>query len=209
MHKKLEIPFIKSRGWECGQACVSMIIKYYYPDFEPDFDEFNKIIHHTPGKYTFPLQDAILLDHYGVKAKCFSSEGIPTTNEDPDVFKRWYKEEWEYQKQFIDLDTYNWMVKTGREKNLFEQKNTTFDEILELVIQGNLVTTVIDWNILIGKKDNYQGHAIVISGIEGDDILIHDPDLEPYMKYSKEKLKDAYEHPIIADDLTVAYGKKN
>ena len=71
---RINIPFIKSRGFECGQTCVAMMIKYYFPEFEPDFDEFNKIIGHKPGLYTFPSQSVLLLDHYGIKAKCFSSK---------------------------------------------------------------------------------------------------------------------------------------
>lgn len=53
MVKKLDIPFIKSRGFECGQACTAMMIKYFKLDFEPDFDEFNKIIHHKKGMVSF------------------------------------------------------------------------------------------------------------------------------------------------------------
>jgi len=71
---KLNVPFVKNRDWECGQACVAMMIKYFYPDFEPDFKEFNKIIHQKSGKYTHPPQLGILLDAFEVKVKVFSSD---------------------------------------------------------------------------------------------------------------------------------------
>lgn len=64
---KLNIPFIPSRGFECGQACVAMAIKYFKSEFEPNFEEFNKIIKHSPKKYTFPTQNALLLDYYDIK----------------------------------------------------------------------------------------------------------------------------------------------
>lgn len=83
---KLDIPFTKSRGFECGQTCVSMAIKYYFPEFEPNFDEFNKIARHTPGFYTFPSQNALILDHYKVKCKFYDSQGLATSKEDPEIF---------------------------------------------------------------------------------------------------------------------------
>lgn len=131
MNKKVKIPFIKNRGFECGQACTAMVIRYYRPDFEPDFEAMNQVIRHKPGKYSFPPQLAILVVYFP-----------------------------------------------------------------------------IDWTTLNQQTGNYAGHFVVLTGIEGDKCLIHDPDVGSYIRYPREILQKAWEHPIITDDLIVADGLK-
>jgi hypothetical protein len=206
--KKLDIPFIKTRSFECGQACAAMIVKYFKPGVIIDFDKFNKIIHHVQGMYSFPLQLAILLDHYGLKTKCFSSGVFNTTMEDPGMFVRWFGKDLEYEMKFINVKTFDWMIKTGRRKRLYQNKKTKFDGIIKLFMRGNLVCFPIDANRLLGKKGPYEGHFVVISGVEEDSVFLHDPDVGPFVKYKKERVEKAYKHPAIADDLVVAYGKK-
>lgn len=126
---QFDIPFIRPRGFECGQACAAMMIKYYHPDFSPDFDEMNRVIHHLPGKYTFPPQLALLLDHYGVSAHVYSSDDIRTSAEDPDQFKRWWGKDYEHEIKFLDLPSFDWMVETMRAKGLFTLKSTDFPEL--------------------------------------------------------------------------------
>lgn len=208
MTKKLDIPFIKSRGFECGQACASMIVKFYYPDFEPDFDKINKIIHHTKNTYTFPPQLAILLNHFGVKSKVYSSDDIKRSDEDPKQFKRWFGDDYEYEMKSINLDSFNWMVDEMRKDKLFMLKKTKFNELLELFGKDYVVGIPIDWNTLINKNGSYEGHFVVISGIENNNILVHDPDIGSFQKYNIKLFEKAWEHPAIADDYLVAYSKK-
>lgn len=185
-----------------------MIIKYFKPAIKIDFDKFNKIIHHKAGMYSFPLQLAILFDHYGLKTKCFSSDVFKTTKEDPGMFARWFGKDLEYEMKFINTKTFDWMIKTGRRKNLYQNKMTKFEEIRNLFIKGNLVCFPIDGNTLLGKKGPYEGHFVVLSGVEGDSVFLHDPDVGPYIKYQKARVQKAYTHPAIADDMVVVYGEK-
>lgn len=209
MIKRLEIPFIKSRGFECGQACAAMIIKHYLPDFDPNFDEINKIIHHKKDTYAFPPQLAILIDYFGIKSKVFSSDNINRSDEDPDQFKRWYGKDFEIEMKNIDLNNFDWMVDEFRKKKMFVLKNTKFEELLRNFEDGYVVCLPIDWNTLINKYGPYEGHFVIISGIENKSVLIHDPDTGPYQRYSIEQLKRSWNHPAIANDFVVAYGKSN
>lgn len=204
-----KIPFFPSPGEQCGQACSIMMIKYYYPNFKPNLKEINRIIHFKPGKYTFPLQNAILLDNYGVKAKCLSSDDYPTLEEDPDIFKKWFGKEYPQVKKFIDFQAYNWTVKEGRKRKLFQKRKTSFDQIIEFFKKGWLVTLAIDWNTLKGKRGGYQGHFVLLSGVKKDKVLIHDPDEGPFIEYPRKILEKAYSHPAIANDVLIAMGKKH
>ena len=154
------------------------------------------------------MQNAILLEHYGIKAKCFSSDDIKTTSEDPGQFKRWFGKDYETIVKKIDERTYNWMVEESRHHDLFEVKITTFNQILKMFNQNILVTLIVDWNTLKKRQGPYQGHFLVLSGIDKKDILLHDPDHGPFQPYPKQLVQQAYSHPAIAHDLFVAYGKK-
>lgn len=206
---KLNVPFIKQGNNECGQTCVAMMIKYFKPDFEPKLDEFNKIIHHRSGKATFPPQNAILLNHFGIKAMSFSSDSISLLSEDPNQFKKWFKKDYKHAMKTIDLSSFEWMVKEFRKKKLFKRRETRFERLVELFWKGYLVCIPVNWNILVGNgKSEYDGHFVIMSGIEGEDILVHDPDLGPFQKYNFKFLKKAWDVPPVADDYFVAYGKK-
>jgi len=205
---KLNVPFVKNRDWECGQACVAMMIKYFYPDFEPDFKEFNKIIHQKSGKYTHPPQLGILLDAFEVKVKVFSSDDIKLSGEDSEQFKRWFGKDYEYEMKYIDLQSFDWMVREFRKRNLFEVRQTKFEELLGYFRKGYLIGIPIDWNSLVGKKGHYEGHFVLITGVSGDYIFIHDPDVGPFIRYPISRLKTSWKHPAIAQDCIVAYGKK-
>jgi hypothetical protein len=209
MVNRLEIPFIPSRGLECGQACAAMMIKYFYPDFEPNFDEINRIIGHQPGKYTFPLQNALLLDHDGVYGKCYSRDDYKTTVEEPGIFRRWFGKEYKELIDQVDIPGYNRMVVEGRKRNLFEKRRTTFPQIVQYFRRGYIVALVIDWKTLINKTGGFEGHFVILSGIENGNYLIHDPDDGSYIRYNKARLEAAYHHPIITDDLFVAFGRKS
>ena len=208
MNKTINVPFIKSRGFECGQTCAAMMIKYYFPNFEPDFDKINKIIHHTQNKYTFPVQNAIILDHYGIEAKSSSTDLFETTKENPNIFREWFGNEYKNQIKNVDIDSFNWMVKEGRRKKLIERKKTSLDDIIELFQKGCLVSLCIDSKTLHKKTGKFNGHFVILTGIKDNTILIHDPDDKAFVPYPKETIKKAYNHPIISDDLFIAYRKK-
>jgi len=205
---KIIVPFIKSREFECGQACAAMMIKYFKPEFEPDFDKFNNIIHHRQGMNTFPPQNAILLDHYSIKSMSFSSDTISKSEEDPNQFKRWFGKDYEYEIRFVDIENFDWMVEEFRKKNLFTQKITEFDELLAFFKKGYLVCIPINWNVLNNRGGPYEGHFVIITGIEKDKIFIHDPDIGPFLEYPLEKLKKSWDMPPVADDYFIAYRKK-
>lgn len=110
---KLPVPFNANPGNQCGQACAVMIIKYYFPNFIPDFRAINKLIHYKKNKYTFPLQNAIILDEFGLNCKCYTSDsqGYTSTDEDKGKFRRWFGKSYEYEKKYLDEAAYNWSVK--------------------------------------------------------------------------------------------------
>lgn len=210
MTKKLDIPFVKSRGFECGQACAAMIIKYYYPEFEVNFDKINEIIHHEKGKYTFPLQLAILLDTLNINTKCFSSDDYKTQSEDPDQFKRWWGDDYDSNIGNLNREMFDWVSVMGKKLGLLTIKNTNFEELIEHYKGGHVVAIPIDWNTLTGNVGQYVGHFVIITFVDKqkDLVYVNDPDVGKDQKHKLSLLKKSWEHPAIIDDYIIAYGKK-
>jgi len=206
----LDIPFVKNPGkGQCGQACVLMIIKYFYPKKKVTIKDINKVIRFKPDKFTFPIQEAIALNHFRVKAKAFSEEDCPTGKEGIKAFKKWFEKDFdEIFHKWVDYSAYEWAIKKTKKNGWFEIKATPFREIEKLIEKGYLVTIPIDINTLRGEKNKpYHGACIVITGFDKNSAYINNPDEGKNLKYPKKLLKAAYNHPAIADDICVAYGK--
>lgn len=78
------------------------------------------------------------------------------------------------------------------------------------MVREALTMFPIDWTTLSGKTGHYEGHFMILTGIEENgDLLIHDPDFGPFKKYSKVTLAKGYSRPEITDDLVLCFGKKN
>jgi hypothetical protein len=73
----LNIPFVKNPGGQCGQTCMVMALKYYFPDKECSIEQMDLIMLWEAGKWTFPYQNAVVLDELGLKVKSFSSVDVP------------------------------------------------------------------------------------------------------------------------------------
>ncbi len=207
----LDVPFVKNPGeGQCGQACVLMIIKYFYPKKKVTIKDINKVIRFKLDKSTFEMQKAIALNHFGVKATSYSNEDCPTGKKGIEAFKRWLGKDFdEHFNTWVDYPVYEWAVKKAKKNGWLEIKSTSFEKIEKLLKKGHLITMPVDVNILHGIKDKpYHGIGIVLTGLDENSVYLNDPDEGKNLKYPKKIFKAAYNHPAIANDLTVAYGKK-
>ncbi len=210
MNKILKIPFYKNHGWQCGPRCAAMVLKYYYPELKVDWKKFNRIMHHhRPRTYTYTQQLGLLLDHFGLRVKVFSSEELKTTKEDPKQFQRAFGCDYHKLIKRFDIHEYDWSITEARRHRILKTQRTKFSRVVELFKQGNLVIFPVDWNTLNRKGGTYEGHFVVLTGIKsGGQAVISDPDTRPNRFYPIKRLERAYSHPVITDDVVVVYGRK-
>ena len=107
----LDIPFAKNPGNQCGQACALMILKYFYPKKKVGLKDFNKVIKYKPNKWTFPIQHAIALNHFGIKARAFSKENYLTGQKGIEQFKKWFGKDFKkiFYKKESNLAGYSYL----------------------------------------------------------------------------------------------------
>lgn len=203
-----KIPIVKSPGGQCGQTCMVTALKYYFPDKDFSIDQMNKLMRRKNGKWTFPYQNAAVLDELGLKVKSFSSINVPTDREEMITsFKEAFGKDYDEIMESIDLDNCEYFIKIAKEKGIFEVRKHSIDDIQKYVDQNFVVIICVDSNILYRRKGAFIGHFVIIVGIDGQNVWINDPN-QGLVCYSRELFEKAYTVPEIDDDILVIFGKK-
>jgi GNAT superfamily N-acetyltransferase len=206
----LNIPFVKNPGKQCGQTCMVMALKYYFPERDFTVGQMNELIRHKPGKWTFPMQNAVALDQLGLKAIAYSGKDIPVGHSQTvNFFKKIFGSDYKQLMAKIDLPVHEYFAKIAKDKQIFKVKKHSVKDIRNYVDRGYLVIPAVDANVLCGKTGPYAGHAVLITGMDEKYVWIHDPSGGPNVKYPLEIFEAAYNVPAIDDDILVVFGKKN
>lgn len=205
----LKIPFYKNPGEECLQACIKMVMAYYFPGKEIGHDEINKSLGRKKGKWTIPSQAAVALYGYGLKTKCFSSKDFPgnTVGEVKQSFKASFGKDYDKLEKHLDFEVFFNLHNQAKNKKLYEIQEHNWGDIVDYYNNGCIVIPVIDYNILLGKDGPYMGHFVLVTDINKESITIHDPDIGPNLNYKKSNFIRAFKAKEIDDDLLVVYSK--
>ncbi len=67
MNKRLNIPFYPNLddGLHCLQACLKMVLGYYFPDKEYSYEELDRISKHVEGKWTWQIASLLFFAREG------------------------------------------------------------------------------------------------------------------------------------------------
>jgi hypothetical protein len=205
----LKIPFVENPGKQCGQACMAMALKYYFPDKEFTIGQINLMIRRQEGKWTFPQQNAVALDELGLSVKAYSSIDIPVGRDNIiKSFRQSFGRDYDEVIRNIDLETHEYFSKIAKEKKLFEVRRHSIEDIAEYIKRGCVVIACVDSHVLYGRKGSFVGHAVIVTGMSRYSVWINDPDRGSDMKYPKDLFEKAYKVPETDDDILVVFGKK-
>ncbi len=163
----------------CYQACLAMIIKYFYPDRTPNFTQLDIATGHNPGSGTWPLLGFQYLRSLGIDVLTitpFSYEDF--VNDGVDYIRRLYGDEIaEWQQQNNDLIADAKMISELLPQLEIEKRDPNYGDILKF-IQHYPVMVSIDSSITRGE-DSYTGHFVIIRGCDNNGLYINDPGLPP------------------------------
>lgn len=209
-----KIPFFSNDRTDlhCMQACMQMILKYYYPDKKFSIFKINKLLKIGNKKmYGFPEMEVVVLSDLGINAKYYSSSDD----------RKWYDKGKEYL-----LDKYSrevaediwkmtnfkiqkhFFIKALKEKR-FIHKKLSFKDLEAFFRKGYLVSPIININALENKK-GYAGHAVLITNIDKDSLIFHDPGLPPApdSKIKKRDFIKAWQSAGTDNTVVVVFGNK-
>ena len=187
----MEIPFYPNskNGMNCMQACMQMILKYYFPEKDYSLEKLNELTGVGNRKIWSNIrQAAVVLDDLGLKVESYSTGDIELFLKNPKEYAREHYNDWESILKKIDLDLNVEFTKECLKRGLFEHKKTSFEEIGSFFDEGRLIMCALNMNIF-ENKEWYRGHFVLITDIREDKIQFHDPGLPPVPNRIEEKDK--------------------
>ncbi len=205
-----KIPFVKNPGLQCQQSCMIMALRYFYPERKFSFNQINKKMKRKKGEWTFPAQAAVVLNDFGLDAKAYSSNDISSTKESAvESFKKAFGEDYDEVIKNINVDNNVYFNKRAKKEKLFEIRKTSLNDFENWLGKGCLALPCVDSNVLYGReKGPFQGHGVMIVGMDKNNVWINDPDKGLNMRYPRKLFNKAYTVQAIDDDVLVIFGRK-
>lgn len=176
----INVPFISntSDDLHCLQATYMMIVKYFMPNFDIDWQEWSIITGFEAGKGTWALSSILWLTNNNFIVKHVSLFDYETfVSKGGQYLKDEYGEEvGSWQIKHTNMPKEISLSKQLLINNLVEKREPTISEIKMLLDEGYLIHCLVNSNKL-NQKQGYVGHAIVVYGHDKENLFIHDPGL--------------------------------
>lgn len=208
----MEIPFFSNLPDDvhCMQACMKMILKYYFPKRDFSFEQLDELIGLGKRKlWSTPVQAAVVFDNLGLNVKCYAARDFEDyLREGAEYIKKNYQD-WKTILEHIDLNLDLDFTKEALKRGILENEELQFDLIESFFKKGGLIMLVINRNVLKDKK-GYDGHFVLITDIGRDYVEFHDPGLPPKPKRRESKCKfiQSWYDPDTDRSALVTFGKK-
>lgn len=207
----MNIPFFPNLDKNhCTQACVKMILKYYYPEKDFSFEQIDKLFGF--GKkilWSCPSQAVVVLDGLGLKAKWYGIIDVEEFLKEGEDYIKKNSKDWKTILEHMDVNLHMRFTKESLKRNLLENKKLTFEDVESFFRKGNIICLVTNVNVL-KDKEGYQGHIVLITDIGEDFVEIHNPGLppKPNEKINKEKFIQSWYYPDTGRYALIVFGKK-
>ena len=171
---RLEIPFYENKGGkQCMQAVMASILKYFL-NKEYSLEELDKLTRRTDKFWTNTSQGALVLHELGLKIKFYSKEDLEPFLEGESFIRKHYGKDADKILKNMNLPIIIKTIKKLLEYNIFKRKIISLREIEEHLKVGHLVSVLIDYNKIINRGGFYQGHFVIVTGFDEENIYYHD-----------------------------------
>ena len=203
---KKEIPYFKQPdNTHCFQACLKMVLKYFFPEKEFTFEELDKITDKPKDKWTWSCTALVELKNIGLKIKHYSifNYNVFSKNGADCIRKTYDKEVAEEMIENSDIESEIENAKKMIEEDIFELKELSFNDVENWFKEGYIILLLIN-SKMINNELGYSGHYVVLTGFDEDNIFIHDPQIKnglPNRKVKKDLFIKAWRYPEKENDV--------
>lgn len=215
MSKKLNIPFYENtENWkQCLQVVMKTALKYFL-NKEFSLEKLDELTWRKDEFWTWTHQWVVVLDELGLNVKYFSR-----TNDlekylagEAYIREKYWNEASELLEK-IDLESLVVFLQKLLNKNLFEAKKLTIEEIENFISDWNIVIAALNNNKIYQRGEQYAGHFIVLTWFDDENIYYYESGpwvmKWPDRKVSKEIFLQASVEDDWADgDFIIVYWKK-
>lgn len=212
-----EIPFYSNLkdNSHCLQACLKMVLKYYFSDKNYSYKFLNKVTFHKKNKWAWDNGIMLFLSKIGFRVVNIENFDYKQFAKFGDRYLKmiWSDEVFNAQKQYSDLIRERKLARRViKNKSIkLQRRGTNIGELKKFFNNDYLVMVTINPLVLMRQK-GYSSHIVLITGIDKKHIIFHDPGLPPLKnkKVTIALFKEAMEYPAkeCASLIAVKYNKK-
>lgn len=193
----------------CLQACLKMVLKYYFPNKNYSFGKLDKMTMHVKGMWTWQGASLLALADMGFEIvnienldyKKFSKRGENYLKE------IWSQEVFETQKKYSDLNQEQKIAGEMAESKKIKLINRDVDFLdLENYIQKDYLVLVSVNPCVFENKKCYWSHIVLVTNINEKWVTFHDVGLPAIenRKVSRKKFEKAMIKPWKHDTNLIA-----
>lgn len=182
MEHDLKVPFYPNTkdDTHCFQACLKMVLKYFFPDEEYSWEELERITAKKPGLWTWPMAGLLWLRDKGVEVRnieLFDYERFSIEGEEY-LREEFGEEVCESQKTHSDLEQEKGFARGFFQNIQGEKRIPDIEEMKGFLHEGWILLCNVNKRALDGRE-GYSGHTVVVSGFDNAGFILHDPGLPP------------------------------
>lgn len=182
MSVDFSVPFYSNTidDTHCWQAAIKMVLKYFEPAKEFNWEELDVLTDKKPNLWSWPSAGLLHLSNIGYEIKIieafdykrFSQEGSKY------IYSEFGNEVGRSQEEHADIQQGMSLAGNLIKKGLCTNQIPQIKDILNFLDNGYIVICNIN-SAKLNNKDGYVGHFVVVKGYKDTQIILHDPGLPP------------------------------
>lgn len=176
----LKIPFYSNTpdNTHCFQACLKMIIEYFWPEDVYDWDKLDEITSKVKGLWTWPMAGLIYMQERGAEVKVietFDYNSFVEKGEDY-LLEKNGKEVADIQIKNSDINGEIKFAKKFIKTIKIKKDIPEIDNLKKMLMKGYIIMVNINSRVL-DKQEGYAGHFVLLKGFDEKGFIINDPGL--------------------------------
>lgn len=205
-----DVPFYANSedDTHCYQAAIASVLKYFQPDKDYTFDQLDEMSAKREGLWTWQTQMSINLINAGFDVVSIDDFDISAfVNEGEEYLRRKYGDDVaEAQAKHSDIKQEQELSAKYLEIGEHIQRIPSIEDVKLMLEKGYLIICNVNSMALSGNE-GYVGHFVVVFGVDGEQILFHDPGLPPTPSRTEtiELFNKAWAYPNEGARNLVAY----
>jgi len=194
-----EIPFFTNTpdDTHCFQASLKMVLKHFFPERDFTFEELDEMTDKPANKWTWPCAGLVALKRMGLEVRFYAKMDYNEFAErGVDYIREIYPNDADEMIKNSDIESEIENAKEMIKHNIFSNEKVELGDAEKWFNQNYLVVLLINSNVLRDKK-GINGHFVVLTGLDEDNVVIHDPGLPPLKNRAvpKELFLKAWRYP--------------
>ena len=207
----IDMPFFKNHdGNQCMQVTMKIVLKHFL-DKDFSLEELDKLTGRKKGFWTWTSQIVPVLYDLGLEVKYYSKTDLEPFLEGETFIRRHFGKDAEKILKYADLPVVMNSIRKSLKYRLFEKKVLSINDIESHIQDRHVPLVLIDHNKIIGKNDFYQGHFVVVTGFDEENIYYHESgpnNPQANKKIKKEIFSEAMNSNGTDNDVVIVFGKR-